>query len=159
MTCAVCGENRCSHNSSVALFDDLVSSSLEAFVLLPHKNGFENWVWIHNNACLTSDVSDDTEEECPKHKHTTRTGGGFTSRNGGWSRDDMSLCNDLHKMLAKKDRETDNGSFGKVHKSHRVEMCGRKQKKNTNDGGPGEQLSTCDDLDDLWALANATEEA
>jgi hypothetical protein len=90
---AVCGKNRCSRNSSVALFDDLVSPSLEAFALLLCKNGHENWVWMHNNVCLTSDVSDDTEEECP-----LRTGGDFTSRNGGWSRDGMSLCNKLHKM-------------------------------------------------------------
>jgi hypothetical protein len=69
----------------------------------------------------------------------------------------MSLCNKLHKM-AKTDRETNNGSFGKLYKSHRVEMCGRKRKRKTNDGGPGEQLTTCDDLDDLQALVgNATE--
>jgi hypothetical protein len=144
----------------VALFDDLVSPSLEAFALLLYKNGYENWVWMHNNACLTSDVSDDTEEECPNYKHTTRTGGDFTSRNGVWSRDGMSLYNDLHKM-AKTDRETNNGSFGKLYKLHRVEMCGRKWKwkRKRNDGGPGEQLTTCDDLDDLLALVgNATEE-
>jgi hypothetical protein len=87
---AVYGKNRYSHNSSVALFDDLVSPSLEAFALLLYKNGYENWVWMHNNACLTSDVSDDTEEECPNYKYTTRTGGDFTNRNGGWSRDGMS---------------------------------------------------------------------
>jgi hypothetical protein len=52
MTHDVCGKNRCSHNSSVALFDDLVSPSLEAFALLLHKKGYENLVWMHNNACL-----------------------------------------------------------------------------------------------------------
>jgi hypothetical protein len=155
---AVYGKNRYSHNSSVALFDDLVSPSLEAFALLLYKNGYENWVWMHNNACLTSDVSDDTEEECPNYKYTTRTGGDFTNRNGGWSRDGMSLYNKLYNM-AKTDRETNNGSFGKLYKSHRVEMCGRKRKRKTNDGGLGEQLTICDDLDDLWALVgNATEE-
>ncbi len=38
-------------------------------------------------------------------------------------------------------------------------MCGRKRRRKTNDGGLGEQLTICDDLDDLWALVgNATEE-
>jgi hypothetical protein len=153
---AVYGKNRYSHNSSVMLFDELVSPSLEAFALLLYKNGYENWIWMHNNACMTSDVSDDTEEECPNYKYTTRAGGDFTSRNGGWSREGMRLYNELYKM-AKTDRENDKGTFGKVYKVHRVEMSGRKRKRRTNNGGPGEQLTICDDLEDLWAATTNTE--
>jgi hypothetical protein len=153
---AVYGKNRYSHNSSITLFDELVSPSLEAFALLLYKNGYDNWIWMHNNACMTSDMSEDTEEECPNYKYTTRTGGVFTSRNGGWSRDGMTLYNDLYKLM-KKNRQDDQGTFGEVYKVHRVEMCGRKRKRRTNDGGPGEQLTICDDLDDLWAASTNTE--
>ncbi len=153
---AVYGKNKHSHSSSITLFDDLVGPSLEAFALLLCKNGYDNWIWMHNNACMTSDVSDDTEEECPNYKYTTRAGGDFTSRNGGWSREGMRLYNELYKM-AKTDRENDKGTFGKVYKVHRVEMSGRKRKRRTNNGGPGEQLTICDDLEDLWAAATNTE--
>jgi hypothetical protein len=153
MVRAVYGKNRYSHNSSTVLFEDLVSPSLEAFALLLYKNGYENWLWMHNNACMTSDVSSGTEEDCPTYKYTKRTGD-FTSRNGGWSLEGMNLYNDLYKMV-KADRVTDNGSFGKVYKEHRLQLCGRKRKRRINDRGPGEQLTICDDLDELWTAATA----
>jgi hypothetical protein len=65
--------------------------------LLLCKNGCENWVWMCDNACSTSE-GEDTEEECPGCKHTKRTGD-FTSRNGGWSKVGMRSHNDLHKRV------------------------------------------------------------
>ena len=150
---AIYGKNRYSHNSSTALFDDLISPSLEAFALLLYKNGYENWMWMHSNACMTSDVSDSTEEDCPKYKYTKRSGD-YIGRNAGWLLDGMNLYNDLYKMV-KADRETDNGSFGKVYKEHRAQVCGRKRKRRMNGGGPGEQFTICDDLDELWSAATA----
>jgi hypothetical protein len=57
---AVYGKSRYSPSSSTILFDELISPSQEAFALLLYNNGYENWVWMHNNACLTSEGSDAT---------------------------------------------------------------------------------------------------
>ncbi len=57
---AVCGKTRYNPGSSTTLFDDLTAPSQEAFALLLYKNGHDNWVWMHNNACLTSEGSDTT---------------------------------------------------------------------------------------------------
>jgi hypothetical protein len=84
-------KNKHSHDSSITLFEDLMSSSLEVFALLLCKNGHESWVWMCNNACTTAtSEGEDTEEECPGCKHTKRTRD-FTSRNGGWSKVGMNL--------------------------------------------------------------------
>jgi hypothetical protein len=69
----------------------------------------------------------------------------------------MNLRNGLRKM-AKDNRETDNGSFGMVCKVRRVQMCGRKRKRRMNEGDPGEQLTTCNDLDEAWSAAAARTE-
>jgi hypothetical protein len=90
MAHAVYGKSRYSPSSNTTLFEDVISPSKEAFALLLYKNGYENWVWMHNHACLTSDGSEDTvggetesEEDCPQYKYRQRTVGAFTSRNGG----------------------------------------------------------------------------
>jgi hypothetical protein len=57
---AVYGKSSYSPSSSTVLFDDLISPSQEAFALLLYNNGYENWVWMNNNACMTSDGSDAT---------------------------------------------------------------------------------------------------
>jgi hypothetical protein len=124
--------------------------------LLLCKNGCENWVWMCNNACSTSE-GEDTEEECPGCKHTKRTGD-FTSRNGGWSKVGMHSHNDLHKRV-KEDRAGDSGSFGKVYKEHRAQMSGKKRKRRLINGGPCEQFIVSDDLDLLWSADLPTETA
>jgi hypothetical protein len=156
---AVYGKTRYSPSSSITLFDDLISPSQEAFALLLYKNGYENWVWMHNHACLTSEGSDDTvggeggnEEDCPKYKYTKRTGD-FTSRNGGWTRDGMNLFNEPHNKV-KTDRQANNGAFSKVYREHRACLSGKKRKrKNTDGAGQQHQLAICDDLDQLWTAA------
>jgi hypothetical protein len=159
---AVYGKTRYNPGSSTTLFDELISPSQEAFALLLYKNGYDNWVWMHNNACLTSEGSDTTvggvgteDEGCPRYKHTKRTGD-FTSRNGGWTREGMNLYNEMCRKV-KEDRQTNDGAFGKVHREHRACLCGRKRKRRTDDGaGQQQQLAICDDLDQLWTAA-ATE--
>jgi hypothetical protein len=156
---AVYGKTRYSPSSSTTFFDDLISPSQEAFALLLYKNGYENWVWMHNHACLTSDGSDATvggegedEEGCPRYKYTKRAGD-FTSRNGGWTRDGMNLYNELYKKV-KEDRQTDDGAFGKVYREHRACLGGKKRKRSNTDGaGQQHQLAICDDLEQLWTAA------
>jgi hypothetical protein len=141
----------------MALFEDLGSPSLEAFALLLCKNGCENWVWMRNNACLTSEGVD-TKEECPRCKHTKRIGD-FTSRNGGWSKVVNSPCkNHLHKRV-KEDRDGDNGSFGKVCKEHRAQMSRKGRKRRLKKGGPCEQFTVSNDLDKPWSAALFATEA
>ena len=66
---------------------------------------------------MTSDGSDvtakkeggDEDEGCPHYKYTKRSGN-FTSRNGGWTRESMTLYNELYKKV-KGNRQTDDGAF------------------------------------------------
>jgi hypothetical protein len=117
---------------------------------------------MHNHACLTLDGSDSTdggeggeEERCPKHKFTERSGD-FTSRNGGWTREGMTLLpNELCKRV-KEDRQADRGAFAKVCREHRVRLGGKKRKRRMADGGAQLQIAMSDDLEDLWTAA-ATE--
>ena len=55
---AVYGKTRYNPSSSTKLFEELIPPSQEAFALLLYKNGYENWVWMHDHACMTSDGSD-----------------------------------------------------------------------------------------------------
>ena len=63
MTRAVNGKTRYNPNSTTKLFEDLISPSQEAFALLLWKNGYENWMWMHDQPCITSDGSNVTAEE------------------------------------------------------------------------------------------------
>ena len=158
---AVYGKTRYNPSSSTVVFDDLISPSQEAFTLLLYRNGYENWVWMHNHAALTSESSDTTvggeggeEHGCPQYKYTKRTGD-FTSRNGGWTRDGMTLYNELYRKV-KEDRRSDDGSFGKLYREHRAYLCGKKRKRRNADADGQQQLVICDDLEQLWT-AVATE--
>ena len=121
-------------NSSTKLFEDLIPPSQEAFALLLYKNGYENLVWMHDHACMTSDGSDvtakdeggDDDEGCPHYKYT-KWSGDFTGRNGGWTREGMTLYNELYKKV-RGDRQKDNGAFGQLYMEHRVSLSGRKGK-------------------------------
>jgi hypothetical protein len=160
---AVNGKSRYNPSSGTTLFDDLVPKSQEAFALLLYKNGYENWVWMHNHACMTSDGSDVTvggeergeEEGCPPYLYTRRRGD-LTSRNGGWTRAGMDLFNELYKKVGA-DRLNDNGAFAKVYREHKVRLLlGKKRKRCcTNREDP---LTVSNDLDELWADAAVTGE-
>jgi hypothetical protein len=108
------------------LLDDLISPSQEAFTLLLYRNGYNNWVWMHKHASLSSKGSEESdvtikgegeedEDGCPKYTYTKRMGGDFTSRNGGWwSRDGMKKYNTLSKKV-QVDRKVDAGAFSEVY--------------------------------------------
>jgi hypothetical protein len=146
MICAVHGKSSYGTSSTTTLLDDLISPSQEAFSLLLYRNGYNNWVWIHNHASLSSQGSKDSNitvegegeedgDSCIKYKYTKRTAGDFTSRNGVWSRDGMKKYNNLYKKV-QDDRKTDAGAFSEgVYKVHREQLSGKKQKRRKNDGG------------------------
>jgi hypothetical protein len=103
--------------SKNGVFSTIVSISQEAFALLLYKNGYDNWIWMHNNAA-TSDETDD--EEKPGYRYTNtkgREGMIFTSRNGGWSDEGMQEFNILYGKV-KINRDSDNGLFDIHYKEH-----------------------------------------
>jgi hypothetical protein len=164
MVGAVNGKSRYSLSSVTTLFDDLVPPSQEAFALLLYKNGYENRVWMHNHACMTSDGSDVTvggeerEEDdvgCPPYLDTRRRGD-LTSRNGGWTREGMDLFNEIYKKV-RADRQTDNGAFAKVYREHKARLLLRKKRKRSCTSRQ-DPLTVSDDLDELWADANVAGE-
>ena len=110
------------------LFSNIVPISQEAFALLLYKNGYDNWIWSHNNAA-TSDETDETEDEKPAYKYTNtkgREGMIFTSRNGGWSAEGMQEFNRLYGKV-KESRRDDQGAFDTHYKDHW--MTTKKQSK------------------------------
>jgi hypothetical protein len=164
---AVHGKSRYGTSSTAILFDDLISPSQEAFTLLLYRNGYNNWVWRHNHASLSSEGSDDSnvstfegdgeedEDGCPKYKYTKRTAGDFTSRNGGWSREGMKQYNTLYKTV-KDDRTTDDGAFSEVYKVHREQLSGNKRKRWKNDGDQSRRLKISNDLGELLTALDST---
>ena len=161
MVRAVYGKTRYNPSTSTRLFEELIPPSQEAFALLLYKNGYENWVWMHDHACMTSDGSDitaedDDDEGCPHYKYTKRSGD-FTSRNGGWTREGMTLYNELY-LKVRADREKDNGAFGRLYMEHRVSLSGKKRKRrNANGADHNQQLAISDDLEQLWTAAEIEE--
>jgi hypothetical protein len=156
---AVHGKSRYGTSSTTILLDDLVSPSQEAFTLLLYRNGYDNWVWRHNHASVSSEGSYDSnvtcegdgeedEDGCPKYEYTKNTTGNFTSRNGGWSRDGMKKYNTLYKKV-KDDRMMDAGAFSEVYKVHREQLSGKKRKRRKNDGDRRRLLTISNDLGEL----------
>ena len=161
---AVHGKSRYGTSSTATLLDDLISPSQEAFTLLLYRNGYNNWVWMHNHASLSSEGSDDSnvtfkgednEDGCPTYKYTKRTAGAFTSRNGGWSRDGMKKYNTLYKKV-RDDRATDKGAFSEVYKVHREQLSGKKRKRRKNDGDQSQRLTISNDLGELLNALDST---
>jgi hypothetical protein len=155
---AVNGKSRYDPSSSTTLLDDLVPPSQEAFALLLYKNGYENWLWMHNHACMTSDGSDVTVGEndevgCPSYKYTRRRGD-LTSRNGGWTREGMNLFNELYRKV-RADRLNDNGAFAKVYREHKARLLiGKKRKRGCTTRQ--EAVAVSNDLEELWEAAAVT---
>jgi hypothetical protein len=50
---AIHGKSHYGMSSAATLFDELISPSKESFALLLCRNGYENWVWMHNHASLS----------------------------------------------------------------------------------------------------------
>jgi hypothetical protein len=161
---AVHGKSRYGSSSTTTLLDDLISPSQEAFTLLLYRNGYNNWVWRHSHAGLSSEGSEDSnvtldgkedEDGCPKYSYTKRTAGDFTSRNGGWSRDGMKKYNTLYKQV-QEDRIADAGAFSEVYKAHRAHISGKKRKRRRDDGDQGQRLTISDDLGELLTAMDST---
>jgi hypothetical protein len=120
MVLAVHGKGRYSDRAgSIAdIFSDFVPVSQEAFALLLYKNGYDNWLRMHNNAVSSSDEAN--EEEKPGYRYTNTKGCDgmvFTSRNGGWSQEGMETFNMLCNSV-KDSRATDNGAFDEHCREH-----------------------------------------
>jgi hypothetical protein len=163
---AVHGKSRYGNSSTAILLDDLISPSQEAFTLLLYRNGYKNWVWMHNHASLSSEGSEDSnvtfegddedeEDGCPKYSYTKRTAMDFTSRNGGWSRDGMKKYNTLYKKV-QEDRIADAGAFSELYMAHRADLSGKKRKRRKNDGDESQRLTISDDLGELLTAMEST---
>ena len=98
------------------VFGTLVPISQEAFALLLYKNGYENWIWMHNNAATSEEDDDDK----PGYLYMNTRGRDrlvFTSRNGGWSAVGMEEFNRLCSK-EKGSHLDDKGSLDGFYKEH-----------------------------------------
>ena len=135
--------------SKSAMFSEFVPVSQEAFSLLLYKNGYKNWIWMHDmNATSSDDTDASNEEEKPGYLYTgTRTEKGalFTRRNNGWSKAGMEAFNSLYAKV-KASRAADNGEFDTHYKTHwRSKNCVSKYKRRRVTETPAID-SICDDL-------------
>jgi hypothetical protein len=116
------GKRQYGEKAAKTLFGDLVSPSQEAFTLLLYRNGYQNWVWMHNESILLSEASEDSTgnfdgtlmEGSPGYLYTVRTID-LTSRNGGWSRSGMLKYNELY-LKVKDEQVADKGKFDTDYK-------------------------------------------
>ena len=138
---AVHGKSQFGDKATKKEFGSLVSVSQEAFALLLYRNGYDNWVYMHNEL-VTSD-----ESTCPRYKYTERTVD-LTSRNGGWSSEGMTLFNKLYKKV-QEDRRNDHGDFDKIYKAHWIETTRYKKKRKQPNGGDLQLVVACDDIGDI----------
>ena len=138
---AVHGKSRYGDKAATQELSNLVSVSQEAFTLLLYRNGYDNWVYMHNEL-VTSD-----ESTCPRYKYTERTND-LTSRNGGWSNEGMTVFNELYKKV-QDDRRQNQGAFDASYKAHRIETMRYKKKRKQPIQGDLEVVVACDDLGDL----------
>jgi hypothetical protein len=110
--------------SKEILFSDFIPVSQEAFALLLYKNGYKNWIWMHDmNASSSDDTDNSHDEEKPGYQYTStkaEKGTLFTRRNGGWSEEGMREFNALYAKV-KANRAANNGDFDSHYKMHWVE--------------------------------------
>ena len=138
---AVHGKSRYGDKATSQDFGKMVSVSQEAFTMLLYRNGYENWMYMHNELA-TSDSS-----SCPRYKYTERTYE-LRSRNGGWSHDGMSVFNGLYQKV-KNDRNNDHGAFDRNYKEHWIETQRYKKKRKQRDGDDLQVVIACGDIEDL----------
>jgi hypothetical protein len=139
--------------SKSMMFSTFVTVSQEAFALLLYKNGYNNWLWKHNNAATSDDTDADTEggETQPGYLYTSTgatEGSAFTTRNGGWSTEGMQEFNALYAKV-KESRTTDRGKFDTHYKKHwrETKMASRYRRRQLK-GTRVVVTTICDDLDD-----------
>jgi hypothetical protein len=116
---------KCGHaqkaGSKSRMFSEHIPVSQEAFALLLHKNGHNNWIWMNDMNASSSDGTDCSNDvEKPGYRCTglrSEKGAMFTRRNGGWSEAGMEAFNSLHAKV-KASRAADNGVFDTHCKSH-----------------------------------------
>ena len=98
------------------------------------------------------DEGGDNDGGCPHSYQCTKRSGDFTSRNGGWKREGITLYNELFKK-ARGDRHEDNGAFGQSCTWSTGQVW-----RNASGADQNHQLATiCDDLEQLWTAADIEE--
>jgi hypothetical protein len=156
---AVYGKSRYADDLEKKEFDALISKSQEAFTLLLYRNGYESWLWMHNDpgTSTSEDTFDGAGDECPPYKYTARSNE-MTSRNGGWSRAGMLNYNALY-LKVKENRENNKGAFEKDYKEHWKEIYSPNNKRKRSSGGRFQILTVSDDLGELLTAANSPSDA
>lgn len=132
------------------VFSAFVTISQEAFALLLYKNGYENWIWMHNNAATSEEDDDDK----PGYLYTNirgRDGLVFTSRNGGWSAEGMEEFNRLCSKV-KGSRLEDKGSFDEHYREHWIETKRPSKYKRQRPNRQIQVASIYNDLEDPDAI-------
>ena len=132
------------------VFSTIVSCSQEVFALLLYKNGYENWIWMHNNAATSEETDDTDKDEKPGYKYTNtkgREGMIFTSRNGGWSAEGMQEFNRLYGKV-KASRSEDNGAFDIHYKDHWMATKKRSKYKKKRNSRHVHVATIMNDLED-----------
>jgi hypothetical protein len=69
---AVYGKRQYADDLENKEFDALISKSQEVFTLLLYRNGYESWIWMHNDpgTSASEDAFDGTGNECPPYLST-----------------------------------------------------------------------------------------
>jgi hypothetical protein len=138
--------------SKSMMFGDFVTVSQEAFTLLLYKNGYDNWIWKHNNMATSGDTDATNEAaQMPPYLYTSTgatEGSAFTTRNGGWSSEGMQEFNALYAGV-KESRAADQGSFDGLYKEHwrETKMVSKYKRRKVKDNRVV-VTSVCDDLED-----------
>jgi hypothetical protein len=105
---AVHGKSIFSSKAATTDFEDLVMPSQEAFTPPLHRNGYKNWVSVHDTSAMTSSSQESEADQRPAYQYTTRKHADLTSRNG--SREGNDKYVELYDRV-KQDRLIDNGVF------------------------------------------------
>lgn len=144
--------------SQIDRLGTFIPISQEAFALLLYKNGYDNWLWMHNNAATSEETED---EEKPGYRYTNKKEGDglvFTSRNGGWSAEGMIEYNRLCKLVTD-DRRDDRGEFDLHYREHwRSTMKPSKYKKQrrTRENPVVAIYTDLEDLNEIPGLTTAS---
>jgi hypothetical protein len=68
---AVHGKSIFSSKAATTDFEDLVSQ--EAFTLLLYRNGYKNWVSVHDTSAMTSSSQESEADQRPAYQHYKKT--------------------------------------------------------------------------------------
>jgi hypothetical protein len=148
---AVHGKSIYSSKAADTDFEVLVTPSQEAFTLLLYRNGYKNWVWVHNTSAMMSSSQESEADQRPPYLYTTRNRD-LTSRNGGWSRDGNDKYVQLYDKV-KEDRLANNGAFKREYMQHWIEKKRSARKRRRNDTSQPHPVG--EDRDDVDILLTA----